>query len=67
MSIFRFVPPEEGVEEAALADIAAAEKCDFRDGGRWEGAEVGGAVEEVGWGGVEEGVCVFQLGVVWRL
>lgn len=59
MGIFDVGAAEEGVEEAAFAYVAAAEEGDFGDGGGREVPEVGGAVEEVRWRGVEEKVGVF--------
>lgn len=56
-----FCASEEGVEEAALADVAAAEERDFWEAGRWEGAEVGGAEEDAGCGGVEECRRILEL------
>ena len=54
--------PEEGIEQAALADITAAEEGDFGEWGRWEGAEVGRAEEEGRWDAGEEGAGVLQFG-----
>lgn len=65
MSVFEVRAAEEGVEKAAFADIAAAEEGDFGDRGGREGAELRSAVEEMGWGGVEVVVGVFELGGVW--
>jgi len=56
---------KEGVEEAGLADVAAAEEGDFGCRGFGEGAEFGGG-EDVSWGvGGEVAGGVLKLGVVW--